>query len=126
MRVRGFNPFHTDLPGDSGNPWVDWITTSDVLLNDNTSPYFKRHEPTSTQSNQSSTSTVMGTTVTGPIMGSMVMGYVPLNNSVIADILAASRAMPSWKSCQVENTLWDGTGEENTKRYLALQGNSDV
>lgn len=35
-----------------------------------------------------------------------------LNPGVIADILAATHAMPSWEACQMENTNWSGTTDE--------------
>ncbi|KAL1731311.1 hypothetical protein EV714DRAFT_271760 [Schizophyllum commune] len=45
-------------------------------------------------------------------------GALPLNNDVIAEILAATRESASWKSAVVENTSWDGTtAEENVKKY---------
>lgn len=45
-----------------------------------------------------------------------------LNPGVIADILAATHAMPSWKACQIENTSWRGTAEENMERYISSVG----
>ena len=36
-----------------------------------------------------------------------------LNDNVIADTLTATRAMPSWKACEIEGTSWTGTAEEN-------------
>ncbi len=49
-----------------------------------------------------------------------------LNDDVIAEILAASRAMPTWRACEIENTSWVGTADENAQRYLALRGNTTV
>jgi hypothetical protein len=37
-----------------------------------------------------------------------------LNAGVIADILAVTHAMPSWKACQMENTSWN---VQQTKIY---------
>lgn len=37
---------------------------------------------------------------------------VALNAGVIGDILAATRAMPFWKTCQMEGTSWTVTAEE--------------
>lgn len=45
-----------------------------------------------------------------------------LNAGVIADILAATHAMPSWKACQIENTSWKGTADENIQRYVSSIG----
>src|ERR1700733_8013654 len=40
-----------------------------------------------------------------------------LNADVISEILAATRAMPSWKACEVEGTSWAGAAEENIQKY---------
>ncbi len=45
-----------------------------------------------------------------------------LDNDVIAEIVTATRAQPSWKACETENTSWDGTTVENTKKYLDITG----
>jgi hypothetical protein len=82
-------------------------------LSPDTGHYFKRNsESRSTSSNQSS---VRGGA--GPAGGGLA-----LNNDVISKILAATRAMPTWKACEIENTSWVGTGDENVKKYMALQG----
>jgi len=47
---------------------------------------------------------------------------VELSAGVIADILAATHAMPSWKACQMENTSWSGTADENIQRYVSSIG----
>ena len=45
-----------------------------------------------------------------------------LNPGVIADILSATHAMPSWKACQMENTTWGGTAVENIEKYVSVIG----
>jgi len=45
-----------------------------------------------------------------------------LDADVIAGILAATRAMPSWKACQMEGTSWTGTAEENIQKYVSSIG----
>jgi hypothetical protein len=45
-----------------------------------------------------------------------------LNAGVIADILAVTHAMPSWKACQMENTSWNGTADENIRKYVSSIG----
>jgi hypothetical protein len=42
-----------------------------------------------------------------------------LNANIIDDIFAATRAMPSWKACEVEGTSWTGTAEENIQKYIS-------
>jgi hypothetical protein len=46
--------------------------------------------------------------------------HLELNEKVIADILAATHAMPSWKECEMEGTSWTGTAEENKQKYLSM------
>jgi len=48
-----------------------------------------------------------------------------LNANAITDILTVTRAMPSWKACQLENTSWKGTAEENIQKYVSLIGVED-
>jgi len=43
-----------------------------------------------------------------------------LNDKVVADILAATRVMPSWKESEIEGTKWIGTAEENMVKYLSV------
>ena len=43
-----------------------------------------------------------------------------LNEQVFADILAATRAMPSRKECDIGGTRWTGTAEENRLKYLSI------
>ncbi|ESK89397.1 copper transporter, partial [Moniliophthora roreri MCA 2997] len=47
---------------------------------------------------------------------------VALSLDVIANILAATCAMPSWKACQMEGTNWTGTAEENMQTYMSSVG----
>ena len=54
---------------------------------------------------------------------------VALNEDVIKEILATTDAMPSWKACEIEGTSWEGTREENIKKYMSTIGiekDSDV
>ena len=51
------------------------------------------------------------------------MGILPaLNSDVIAEILATTCSLPTWKACELENASWDDTAEENTKKYLDNSG----
>ena len=43
-----------------------------------------------------------------------------LNADVIADILAATRESPSWKTCQIEGTNWAGTAEEKYREIRLI------
>jgi hypothetical protein len=50
-----------------------------------------------------------------------MMSLPPLDEHTTEAILTASREMPSWEACElVEGTSWDGTAEENIKKYRRL------
>ncbi|KAF8967442.1 hypothetical protein BDZ97DRAFT_1656355 [Flammula alnicola] len=42
---------------------------------------------------------------------------ISLDSSTIEQILAASRASASWKVCEIEGTSWEGTADENARKY---------
>jgi hypothetical protein len=48
-----------------------------------------------------------------------------LNDNVIAEIVVAAHAQPSWKACDLDNMTWEGTAEENTKKYLDKAGRQE-
>lgn len=98
MRVRGFNPFEPIEPAipDDG-PWQDWILSDSVF--DNASGSFKRDSLPDNRNNgnngfsgQSQLQFLPTTTSTGD--ASSGGRRVTMNADVIAEILAATRAMP--------------------------------
>ncbi|KIY52854.1 hypothetical protein FISHEDRAFT_23499, partial [Fistulina hepatica ATCC 64428] len=118
MRVRGFHPFSPVAPEvDDGNLWQDWILSDGVF--DNALGSFNRDGPPPSGNNDVYKQPLLGfqpptTGAGGPSSGRRT---VALNEDVIADILAATHAMPSWKACQMEGTSWAGTAEENVQKY---------
>ena len=48
-----------------------------------------------------------------------------MNDNLIAEILAVQRTMPTWKACVIEGTSWDGTAEDNIRRYMSTVGVED-
>lgn len=121
-RVRGPNPFQPIIPAiPTKITWQDWIASSGAYDN---KTGFRRDspEPPDNSNNISQfpalqflhTSTSGASTSTGMLQA--------LDNDVVAEILAATRAMPSWKACELDNMSWDGTAEENTKKYLDKSG----
>jgi hypothetical protein len=122
MRVRGFHPFQPiepAMPDDA--PWQDWILSDSVL--DNATGPFKRVSPPddgddgntfSVPSQPQSQLTRMST-----CDASSGERRVTMNADIIADILAATHAMPSWKACQMEGTSWTGTAQENIEKYVS-------
>jgi hypothetical protein len=119
MRVRGFHPFQPVLPPVPNDIlWQDWILSEQVF--DDASDSFKNdpppgndiYEPAQLQLPSQPTASSSQRTLA-------------LNADVIADILAATRAMPSWKACQIEGTGWTGTAEENIQKYISSIGVQD-
>ncbi|KIJ50472.1 hypothetical protein M422DRAFT_245759 [Sphaerobolus stellatus SS14] len=112
MRVRGFNPFQPityDIPDTI--PWQDWILSDGVF--DEASNSFIRDLPPANNNKAG--------------LGGSQLQLQPTTSAgdVINTILAATRAMPSWKACQIEGTSWDGTAEENIQKYASVVGAQD-
>lgn len=144
MRVRGFHPFsnpQAELP-EEVVAWQDWITPDILQADGQSASFFKRkatpkeRAPLDAQgSSRELTSggqtpslippgtivalggTDTSATASGP---SSSKNILTLNNDVIAEILAASREMPSWKACEMEGTDWSGTAEENIEKYSKI------
>ncbi|KAI0054833.1 hypothetical protein BV25DRAFT_1922331 [Artomyces pyxidatus] len=77
---------------------------------DDSSKFFKRDPPPRTNSGSGLQLTPAVTSASGVPPGQFELA---LNADVIADIVAATRAMPSWKACIAENTSWT---EDSTPR----------
>ena len=121
MRVRGFHPFQPVAPTVPDDiPWQDWILSNQVF--DNASDSFKRDCPSRNLSHGPAQAQPPFHPMTTASSGQRT---VALNADVIAEILAATRAMPSWKACQIEGTRWTGTAEENIKKHVSSIGVQD-
>jgi len=123
MRVCGFHPFQPVvpiIPDDNDIPWQDWILSDQVF--DNTSDSFKCDHPPPNHNHRSAQAQLPLHPAT---MASSSQRTLALNADVIACILAATCAMPSWKACQVEGTSWTGTAEENIQKYVSSIGAQD-
>jgi hypothetical protein len=119
MHVCGYRPFHDtspDVPNDNAINWQDWVITSGVW--DNTESQFRCHGLHTSGAPELPQKPSMITSGGGEPSASGTR-CLELNEKVIADILAATRAMPSWKECEMEGTSWTGTAEENTQKYLS-------
>ena len=123
MRVRGFHPFEPTQPAMADDaPWQDWILLDGVF--DNASGSFKRDSPPDNGDNGFSAQSQPQFQPTTMSTGDAPSGgrRVTLNADVVADILAATYAMPSWKACQVDGTSWTGTAQENIQKYVSSIG----
>jgi hypothetical protein len=121
MRVRGFCPFQPVVPTVPDDIlWQDWISLGPVF--DNASNSFRRDRlPPNNNDRSAEAQLPLHPTTTAP----SGQRTVALNEDVIADILAATRAMPSWKACEIEGTSWTGTAEENIQKYISSIGPLD-
>ncbi|KAH9912221.1 uncharacterized protein B0H18DRAFT_1217205 [Fomitopsis serialis] len=124
MRVRGHHPFapvDPDIPADI--IWQDWILSEDILRSpSDVAGFFRRDRPDTADLDRNPT--LLAQLPPRPLT---VDGGAPprtghsmaLNQDVIAEILAATRASPSWRACVMEGTSWDGTAEDNIQKYIA-------
>ncbi|KAH9178252.1 hypothetical protein EDB89DRAFT_2111861 [Lactarius sanguifluus] len=99
MCVRGchpFTPLDPDMPKDS--PWQDWIESDGIFDKDSGS--FRRNCPPPDNSVTVQPPSWLPFATTNAGGTSSGQHTLPLNADVVADILAASRAMPSWKACE--------------------------
>lgn len=116
MRVRGFHPFQPiSVAVPDVIAWQDWMAGDVFNEGGNNLPV--QPQP------QHATTSTSGAAPTGQQAGGKTLA--PLDADVIAEILAATRAMPSWKACQIEGTNWSGTGEENIQTYISTIGVPD-
>ena len=127
MRVRGFHPFHNtspEVPADNAIDWQDWVITKGAW--DDTRSQFHRREPHGSGAPGLPQMPSMPPTNSSAERKSSASGTqrLELNEKVIADILAATHAMPSWKECEREGTKWTGTAEENKQKYLSISQDS--
>jgi len=123
MRVRATHPFKPDAPAVSHDlSWQDWISSGGVF--DDISGSFNRAAPPENGNDDKGGPASAQTQ--GPTMGggggSPVGHTLELNSDVFAEILSATRAMMSWKACQMEGTSWTGTAEENIQKYVSSIG----
>ena len=121
IRVRGFHPFQPVAPTVPDDIlWQDWILSGQVF--DNTSNSFKRDSLPPNDNGRSAEAQLPFHPMTTAPSSQRTLA---LNADIIADILAATRAMPSWKACEVEGTSWTGTAEENIQKYISSIGAQD-
>ena len=123
MRVRAFHPFQPDAPAISHDlSWQDWIS-SDGFFDDISGSFNHAAPPENGNDNKGSPASAQTQVPTTGGGGRSAVGLaLELNLDVIAEILSATRAMPSWKACQMEGTSWTGTAEENIQKYVSSIG----
>ena len=132
MRVRGFHPFKPTQPPITSNPtFQDWIDSSGVF--DYEAGAFLRDRPSGgggggrRRNDKFSITFVTDTPDLSSKEVPLAEGemLLDLNQNTVMEILAATRAMPSWKACIAEGLSWDGTAEENIEKYTVNVGVDD-
>ena len=117
MRVRSFNPFEPVSPEvPVGGPWQEWISSGGVF--DDESNSFRRDVAARGGDENSSGPPPLQheSTIRATPSGVSAWG---LDANTIAEILAATRSMNSWKACVMAGTSWDGTAEGNIQKYTS-------
>lgn len=120
MRVRGFHPFQpTSLYVADNPPWQQWIL-SDGVFDEARHEFIRHGNNISSQPQPRYQARTTGTAAkSGQASGSTL---APLDADIIADILAATHAMPSCRACQMEGMNWSGTAEESIQTYISSIG----
>jgi hypothetical protein len=119
MQVHAYYPFQTtppDLPDDI--TWQDWVLAYGVF--DDVSGHFHQDRLPVNHKNSVEQQLQFPRQFQSKTSGNGGTHALELNENVIADILAATHAMPSWKACPVEGTSWTGTAKENIQKYLSI------
>lgn len=123
MRVRGFHPFQPPTPSlPTVAAWQDWILTRGVYDENNST--FRRGK-TENAGNRPQPQPQLPPGLQNTSGGS-TSHTLALNQNVVNEILAATRAMPSWKACELEGTSWAGTAEENIEKYNAIMSGQGI
>ncbi|KAH9917371.1 uncharacterized protein BXZ73DRAFT_53366 [Epithele typhae] len=114
MRVRGFNPLNTTIPDVPEDiEWQPWIPRENVLRTDGGQGHFDRDG-------------VLVRADDGRTRGASGPRHpLPSVDNSVAQILRAQRLMPTWRAFVMENTVRDGTAEENTQKFIAAVGVED-
>jgi hypothetical protein len=127
VRVKADHPFQR-MPEDIDLNSIarqDWILSGGVY--DEGTGSFKRDAPPRRSGHIQARQPPPEQTMTlggEPGVGESFMSGV-ISNDEIAAILAVTRTMPTWRACEMENLGWDGTTEENIKKYVEYVGVED-
>ena len=127
MRTRGFHPWYTDRPiprplhpthpfGDNGSDGgvvgVGGGSASGLGIRGSVVP---------------DGSGAAGSSTSGPISAGSNQQYLVLSNpfqdpELLESMRQQWQQLPNWRSATVEGLTWEGTADENAKRYVELVG----
>jgi len=119
--VRGRNFYQPNSDVELTGRWQDWIVNDGVVdEKDDGSFTFNRLAPPSGLPASQSTNLQAPPTTALPSGSRTVI--MPPTPELIEELMAFQRTMPSWKACQMENMDWEGTADENIKKYVENVG----
>jgi hypothetical protein len=105
MRTRGFYPWCTDLP-----------------IPRPLSPTYRRGGTVGPGGSDGAVSPSGGTTSTGGNQQYLVLGNPFQDPELLESMRRQWQQLPNWKSATVEGLTWEGTAEENARKYVDLVG----
>jgi len=114
-RVRGRNFYQPTSDIKVTSDWPEWVNDRMVDEKDDGSFMFNREAPT--PGPPTGRSLNVQASPTTQVSGSRTV-IMPPTADLVEELLAVQRTMPSWKACQREAMGWEGTAEENTKKYV--------
>jgi len=119
FRCRGRNFYQPTSDLKFVGSWQGWIVNRGVLdEGDDGSFTFKRAGPTrGSGPRRGGWPTNVQTSPTAVPSGSQFI-ILPPTPDLVEELLASQHSMPSWKAAQMESMGWEGTTEDNVKRYL--------
>ena len=103
MRVRSFHPFQPIQPEIY---FADWIDSDDLW--DYKENVFKLEKPLACRLGGARKNDPKHSGTTAGVNSSRTPKLEPLNDKVINDIVAATRATPAWQACEVETSSREG------------------
>ena len=113
-----------DLEVTEANGWQDWMVEMGVVNEKRDGTFtFKRDAPPNSQgapvppTKRSSALQASSAATAGPSSDTRNM-IIPPTADLIEELMAYQHTMPSWRACQMETMGWEGTAEENTKKYV--------
>jgi hypothetical protein len=118
--VRGRNFYQSKTSVEVTHNFQDWIISDGVLsVNDDGQFSFRCDAPVcGSRAFQAPSSTVLPSTAPS---GSRTF-ILPPTADLVEELLQYQRTMPSWKAWQKESMGWEGTAEENIKKYVENVG----
>jgi len=118
--VRGRNFYQPKTSVEVTDNFQDWIINDGVLSVNDDGQSFSFRRDTPARGSRGRSRAFQAPLSTAP-SGSRTF-ISPPTAGLVEELLAYQRTMPSWKAWQKESMGWEGTAEENTKKYVENVG----